>query len=343
MDGTLQKRSEHVKQEKNEDVKQKKNGHVKKIAVPMGKFSPYGFLNEVERIKPTDPLFPPDFEGDARAWKRWFNETVRLIHEVLWPGFDQHKLTWVGPSAAHMRKLTDVDLRILARIRKKKPQELDKKVTTPVGALGRSTHRQLYKAEDGFIENWGTSYAIDYDVTLPPQVSRDFVPMIKAGVDAKVAETDIRFKLVLQRPRPYQMAFILGARGYDYEEAITANTPSICCGHCLQGLLGIGSIMEQIIRGQVQFSGHWEALEQFAVDIGDRRVMAGVHYPSDALCSWLISLRLANHVYRTNQVKQHLWTAIQRGFVYKLIDSAIRSGIGKVYEPAMDELIKASK
>jgi hypothetical protein len=305
----------------------------------MGEYPPYGFLNAVERIKPTDPLFPPDFRGDANTWNRWFNETVKLITDVLWPRFDRRKLAWVGPSAAHMRKLTDVDLRILRRIRKKKPSEFDKEVTSPVGALGRATHRMLFHAEDGLIEDWGNSYG-DYDVTSPPQVNRDFVAMVQTGVDNKCADTDIRFKLVLQRPRAYQMAFILGLDSYDYEEAITANTPSICCGHCMQGLLGIGAIMEQIILAKVKFSdASWAALEQLAVDIGDRRVMAGVHYPSDALCSWLISLRLANHVYRTDKVKARLWDGIRhRSYVYKLIERAIKTGEGRVYEPAMRAL-----
>jgi len=307
---------------------------------PMGDFPPYGFLNAVERIPPDEPLAPPDFDGDVHVWNMWFDGTLKLINDLLWPNFDQRSLKWVGRSVASMRLLTETDLALLVEIRAHQKQIFDQPITTPVGALGRSTHRTLYHLEDGFIQVWGTYYA-DYDATLPPNVSRNFVAMIRAGVDGKVADTDMRFKVRLQRPRPYQMAFILKKDAFDYEEGQTANTPSMCCGHCMEGLLGIGGIMEQIIQSGVNLSyGSWEALEQYAVDIGDRRVMAGVHYPSDALCSWLISLRLTKHVFKVpRKVKPHLWTAIRyRSFVYRLIAQAIKDGKGDCYRAAMDAL-----
>ena len=97
--------------------------------------------------------------------------------------------------------------------------------------------------------------------------------------------------------------------------------------------------MEEIIVKKFPFpAASWEAIEQYATDIGDRRVMAGLHYPSDNLCSWLITLRMANHVFRDPGVKSHLWSAIQRGYVYRLVRAEVTRNPRSPYAPAMAEL-----
>jgi hypothetical protein len=94
-------------------------------------------------------------------------------------------------------------------------------------------------------------------------------------------------------------------------------------GHSLQGLIGVGAVMEQILQSGIPFnSDSWTALSQYAVDIGDRRVFAGIHYPSDNLSSWIVLMRLANFIYRSHEVKSKLWSAItERSLVYRLIDN----------------------
>ncbi len=52
------------------------------------------------------------------------------------------------------------------------------------------------------------------------------------------------------------------------------------------------------------------ALQQFAVDIGDRRVFAGVHYPSDNISSWYAALRIIPHIFDGQSAATFLWTAI---------------------------------
>ena len=72
------------------------------------------------------------------------------------------------------------------------------------------------------------------------------------------------------------------------------------------------------------------ALLQLAVDIGDRRVFAGIHYPSDAIASWIVVKTLADHVFRNSEVKGLLLEAIKtRSEVYAKL-----SKIG-IYTPAM--------
>jgi hypothetical protein len=77
-----------------------------------------------------------------------------------------------------------------------------------------------------------------------------------------------------------------------------------------------------LLSGTHLTDANWEALEQFAVDIGDRRVLARVHYPSDLLSSWLMVMGMANYVFSTREVKNHLWAAIsKRSQMYRRIVS----------------------
>lgn len=304
-------------------------------AVTCGEFPPYGFMDDqyMAGLK-ASTLFPTDWRGDAESWNEWFEATLRLITDLLWPEFDRDSLQWRGESVRTMRALTIADLDLLSKIRREQPLQLDQHVTTKVGAIGGLTHREIFKIED--FSPWGTYYSTTYDTTLPLDFAQNFASMIVRSEPAKVADTDIRFKSRLQRPRPYQMSMALAKGPFSYLEALSALTPSMICGHCLEALMDVGAMMEEIImRGRTLPPDSQAALEQYAVDIGDRRVMASVHYPSDALSSWLVGMRMANQVFRTRQVKSHLWNAIsQRSFVYKLIVESRE----RVYHPALEEL-----
>jgi hypothetical protein len=64
-------------------------------------------------------------------------------------------------------------------------------------------------------------------------------------------------------------------------------------GHAAQGLLGITSAWVQE-SDEVKNQSSARAM-QLAVDFGDRRVMAGVHYPSDNFASWVTVVRYIKH------------------------------------------------
>jgi len=124
---------------------------------------------------------------------------------------------------------------------------------------------------------------------------------------------------------------MLGYPSYVYEVAIRGLTPSSCSAHCIQGLIGIGGVFEYFNSSGVSLdNSNLKCLKQVAVDIGDRRVMAGVHYPSDNLCSWVVLMSLADHVYRNTDVKGFLWDAIENhSWVYQSIikhDRQLRGG-----------------
>ena len=107
----------------------------------------------------------------------------------------------------------------------------------------------------------------------------------------------------------------------------------------------VGGLMERLlIEGEELTISQWKALQQYAVDMGDRRVFAGVHYPSDNLSSWLMVMRVANHVFVRSEVKAKLWQAIsERSRVYRRIREESLTESGAVYIPALEALEKAAR
>ena len=82
-------------------------------------------------------------------------------------------------------------------------------------------------------------------------------------------------------------------------------------------------------------------MKQYMVDIGDRRVFAGVHYPSDNLASWFCALRLCDHFFSTagQDAKTLMWEAIsQHSAVYKAMASAIAKDANSPYAAPMKRL-----
>ena len=105
-----------------------------------------------------------------------------------------------------------------------------------------------------------------------------------------------------------QMAIRFDVSDFRYHEAVTSLSPSMCSGHCLQSSVCVGGSIEAAI-GVLNLTPEVKAaLGQWAVDIGDRRVFAGVHFPSDNLCSWITFLRMADYVEWANRQRHPLTT-----------------------------------
>lgn len=303
---------------------------------------PYGLLdsNFTDQLK-LKPEVPPHFAAGEncdsqcrkKEWREWKRRTIELIAAELWPTFNEEKQQWEGASANSIVELTDNDLDLLIRIRTQSGgSPLTGKPASPVLAPDCPTHFEFFRAEDNSVQ-WFNNYHF-YDRTIDPKHIRSFGDTLVTSVPAKLGTTHLQFKVPFQRPRPYQTALIRQKTKFTYRSANTAGTPSLCSGHGLQGLIGVGAIMESLILNDIRLSeDSWRALQQFAVDIGDRRVFAGVHYPGDNLSSWIIAMSLANKVFRTTEVQQRLWAAITQSAIYKLIvDSSLYQGPLKALE-----------
>jgi hypothetical protein len=299
-------------------------------------FPPYGFMdNDYLRnlgsknlaASPAEPIVPPDFKAPPscdgpqreRHWKEFLDHIMREMADALWPAWDSQHQTWRGAAVQSMSRLTRADLNILMHLRVGPGSlPLDALPASKPRALNCPSHSAFFLEEDkGKIF---ASYAF-YDRTLEPKYSAIFSDAFFAGLASKCSSTQLQFKRHFQRPRAYQVAFFMGETEFNLEEATSSMTPSMVSGHSLQGLIGVGAVMERIVESGMSFTkDSWQALSQYAVDIGDRRVMAGVHYPSDNLGSWIVLMRLANRIYSSVEIKERLWQAISgQSLVYRLI------------------------
>jgi hypothetical protein len=277
---------------------------------------PYGLMTEGLQknlndppIVPADVLLPGATMAEREEWWRKFvRDTADVIGGNLWPEWDSATRSWVGASKAGMSDLTRTDL---ALIRHLKDNVL--RVSQPASPLKPAdcpTHVTFYRFEDD--NGWLGKYNL-YDTTLGAGTIQTLTDVHEARKWDKHGSSHLQFKVIFQRPRPSQVAFLLQEEPLFALRAISAGSPSMCSGHALQAVLGFGAVIEHILLNGVNLSPKsWHALRQLIVDLGDRRVFAGVHYPSDNLGSWIIAMRLADHVFRVPKVKTHLWAAISR-------------------------------
>ena len=138
-----------------------------------------------------------------------------------------------------------------------------------------------------------------------------------------------------------QMALRQKQLDFIYNIASTSITPSMCSGHSLMGVMCEGGTLELLLDRGVTFNRDQAITHaQWSVDIGDRRVMAGVHYPSDNICSWIIFLLAAQFLFHRPIVALLMGYAIRNlSFVYKtIVDYAVKEHSGYVYRDALAAL-----
>jgi hypothetical protein len=258
------------------------------------------------------------------TYQKWLDTRIRQISKHLWPLYAPGGSTWQTAAVKH---LFDVDFSLLAG--------LHSRLRLPINGFFGSTvtHSDLFTEEDDDNIGFGLNYA-RYDPTLVPIVVSQLRDVLRAGYTDKVGTIDLQMKQVFQRPRPWQIAFIQSRSTYQYRWAATADTSSLVSGHCLQGLMGVCSVYAEL--GALMTDRSIQVLEQFAVDIGDRRVFAGVHYPSDSLSSWYTASALLPHVFkpsRISAVKRFMKNAIEkRSAVFAAIKHSIRSSKNSPYK-----------
>lgn len=313
---------------------------------------PYGFMHkdhfdglDMEAPPPAWTIPPEAASIDRKAeWAIWRQSVLEEIAEVLWPLFDLDTHSWMGKSASQMRSLTEADLDLLAHMNGLAQPPLSRLPRHKLRGWDCPDNLTIFTTEDGRPEpskRFGEEYIL-YDRS---NAIKEMLPAMRMlfsqGNRRKVGSVSLQFKLRFQRPRPYQASLVLGRKEHVHLTAIRGDTPSMQSGHCLQGLLSVGNIMERFLSESASLGDdNWEALKQWAVDIGDRRVMAGVHYPSDNIGSWILVMRLADRVFTDPQVKQKLWSAIERqSLIYEQIQES--SASAGVYKEALALLAKA--
>ncbi len=280
---------------------------------------PYGHLSTDFRKQMEETDLPTDFRvngqpATAADYTRYIDSEAKAMAEWLFPLYDQNARRWQGAASATAEALTIADLDLMAKLR----AQLTEEAKCLKRGLGQ-THQELFEAED---ESAKPTLEIYLSI-----VKADLRRKVRAGVEDslnRVGTTHLRLKVHFQRPRALQTAYLLG-RAFDHEMAKTAYSPAMISGHCFQGLAGrVGGFLAT--RGLLnKVPEALESFQQYTVDIGDRRVFAGVHYPSDNISSWYTALRLCDHSFGKDgpDAKKFMWDAIsQCSIVYRAIVDA---------------------
>lgn len=310
-----------------------------------GALPPWGVMNVDARgdhsiAVPCDWLPSPGATLQQRTdhFDAWFQETLETVNRVLWPAFDPRRQVWIGESVEFMEALTRADLDLMLDIQHPPSgiSHFRSLFQAPLRTLSLKFHRSLYHAEDGtgIFDNFPL-----YCRNAGDDVKAAMSTLCIAGDFDKQAPVNFRFKNALQRPRPMQMAQRFQKDEFEHEDAATSISPSMCSGHCLQGVLEVAAAVERLLDDKVTLSPEQLlSIAQWGVDIGDRRVMAGVHYPGDNLCSWFIFLRMADFVFHQPDAFRLMAYGIRYlSFIYQEIHRWAKAG-GLVYEAALTAL-----
>jgi hypothetical protein len=256
---------------------------------------------------PTDPL-----PRDPGVWNAWVGDVAREISSSLWPSYDpQDPNRW---NTQHVADLLEADFTVLSVLRENFELPIDSRYPTQV------LHSARFVEEDDGTTPFGSNY-IFYDPELPEEFYGELPGVFSSGMADKVGTLDLQLKRIFQRPRAHQVALLQDRLSFSYRWARTGNTPSMVSGHCLQGSIGGCTAWVTLAAKMTQIPGADEIFQQFVVDVGDRRVFAGVHYPSDNLASWYVAMRLIPRVFlmteKISGPRTFLWNAIQRSSVYR--------------------------
>lgn len=308
---------------------------------------PYGKMHDGYGWEVQLSPVPENFRIGGRLatpaeYDKYIDDEVTAMAEILWPRYDYGSHGWVGKAAVQAQELTEADLTLMAALHEKLKDEViisERKVggTAAVGA------RRLGKSQEGLfrLEDMSARGTVDLYLKDVKDSAPDLLEALKKAVDVgflRLGTTTLRFKQQFQRPRPYQVAFLLG-RDFHYEFGATAVTPALVSGHCMQGLFARTYATMVHRQALEEHLGAIDAMRQYCIEIGDRRVYAGVHYPSDSLSSWYGSLRLCHHSFEGfgQEAKDFMWSAIQGSEVYQAMLAASAAS-GHVYQPLMQWL-----
>ena len=287
------------------------------------RFPPWGILVERHANAVKNPEIPVHWRptvvdpGARRTqWDAWCEGIVTDLSHKLWPR--RQSGAWVGTARDWVDELTRDDLGLLTS---SLLDMLDRVVDSPAGdADPGPTHRVLFRSEDTlgfgeFFPVYGRALALEVEKVATGAVG----DWADDCINTTSGDLDLVLKDSLQRPRAYQMAHVLGISGFRHQVAKSANTPSMISGHSFHGLCG-GIAVEELLRHANATTAYGPALEQYAADVGDRRVFAGVHYPSDNIGSWVTALRVAKECCTEPGLsRQFVLNAIGRSHVAKAI------------------------
>ncbi|WP_299656937.1 phosphatase PAP2 family protein [uncultured Tateyamaria sp.] len=293
---------------------------------PFGLFS-IAIRRLASRSEPMSDWMPELSEDDRKqAFLDWRDQVRKDLSNVICPFLRRsgggQRPTWDGIPIVEAEEIIKAELDVIIQnFQGSAPTIRDKAPVISSPEFG-STQLEQFLVEDKPSQPAAINLR-DYVSGL----SQEQFEKTRAAVDDAYSSKKLPglfwFKNEFMRVRPHQAALILGREDFINYPALSARHSSFCSGHCLEGILFSAAIEEYWRSSSVSYSPvQLEELAQYAVDFGDRRVFAGVHYPSDNIGSWIISLRLAKYIFSdSGQTLAFIRRAIiEKSKVFEVID-----------------------
>lgn len=296
-------------------------------------FSPYGVLPGEYKDKGLNDETvmkhwrPADTEADRiTSFQSWQQSLLDQIAQKIWPIYDPRTDSWMGSAVQTATALTGFELQVMIQEFITPNRTLDAHPNSALSNQKIENHLAHYQYEDEKAPGYNFR---QYDRTLNDSEEKLLLhQMLSAvtsnslGVGEKIAG-HFWFKSQLQRPRPLHAALRLNLEeNFVSELSSRGQHPSIVSGHCLQGIMMCCSVLENWRLNDPNLdTNRVESLAQYMVDVGDRRVFAGVHYPSDNIASWAVALSLIPEVFdEANEIADFVRNAIvEKSIVFEVI------------------------
>jgi len=317
-------------------------------------FQPYGVIPGEYKAKGLDTnivmkAWRPSLsqEDRVKSFNAWRQERLDEFVACLWPRFDAASRTWVGPAKSFASGLTELEIRVMIDAFMDSSDILQTKPSSPLGTDDIGNHLKHYKYEDEKPHPPGENYRY-YDRTLSFEENTDFkyvmIKAISAGTSiGRKAAGHFWFKNQMQRPRPLHAAMHFRLEEHFKSElSERGQHPSIVSGHCFQGIMMACAVLESWMMSDTKPSqDRIGSLAQYMVDFGDRRVFAGVHYPTDNVASWVLALSLIPEVFDDPQpILDFLREAVTtRSIVFQVIGDQYTDSIALTHTQTVINLI----
>jgi hypothetical protein len=249
-------------------------------SAPSLTWAPYGCMCETFEDGADHPSPPGAWKGPP--FKDWVDGIADQISEFAWPRWRNDE--WQGSAAATAVALTSADLAIMSRLW---PQFCQQARQT-----GDKKNSWWFNWEDDLgIAPWDIRLGVCFPgCGIAPQLFQ--TTFADGAANEYYGSIPFMLKRMLQRPRAYQTSWILGMRCVVLQPSVSAWSPSAISGHAFQGLMGCLALHQEFAA----LGPYRKELLKLAVDIGDRRVLAGIHYPSDNAMSWWVAFQCVEHI-----------------------------------------------
>jgi hypothetical protein len=163
-----------------------------------------------------------------------------------------------------------------------------------------TTNYDFYKCEDFEMINWFVYYNYINSKYEEKFLNCPISFNLLNNNISKFRSLILELKMAFNRLRPFQSAFVENINIKTYI-SYAGQTPALPSGHSLQGFLFGGFIYLYFKKyyeslDETQFNEEINLLVDVSKETGDRRVMAGVHYPTDVLASWIVFCCIINNL-----------------------------------------------